>query len=179
MISFTGSTGTGRAVSAVGAARTKRFGLEFGGTTPMILFNDADVDAALPVLEKAVTVFAGQFCVTGSRLLVQRGIADKVRGGVAARLQAVKVGPASDPASDMGPLIDKANVSRIERVVEAAIAAGAKTTVRGGPSTEGPLTKGAFFRPALLEVSEPPAPGRVSSSPTTITPHSPSQPDPA
>jgi betaine-aldehyde dehydrogenase len=150
----TGSTGTGRAISAVGAARTKRFGLELGGKTPMILFNDADVDAALPVLEKAVTVFAGQFCVTGSRLLVQRGIADKVRGGVAARLQAVKVGPASDPASDMGPLIDKANVSRIEQVVEAAIAAGAKTIVRGGPFTEGPLAKGAFFRPALLEVSD-------------------------
>jgi betaine-aldehyde dehydrogenase len=49
------STGTGRAISAVGAARTKRFGLELGGKTPMILFNDADVDAALPVLEKAVT----------------------------------------------------------------------------------------------------------------------------
>jgi acyl-CoA reductase-like NAD-dependent aldehyde dehydrogenase len=154
VISFTGSTRTGRAISAVGAARTKRFGLELGGKTPMILFNDADVDAALPVLEKAVTVFAGQFCMTGSRLLVQRGIADKVREGVAARLQAVKVGPAGDPASDMGPLIDKANVSRVEQVVEAAIAAGAKTIVRGGPFTEGPLAKGAFFRPALLEVSD-------------------------
>jgi betaine-aldehyde dehydrogenase len=126
-----------------------------GGKTPMILFDDADVDAALPVLEKALTVFAGQFCMTGSRLLVQRGIADQVREGLAARLRAVKVGPASDPDSDMGPLIDKANVSRIDKVVVAAIAAGAKTIVRGGPVTEGPLAKGAFFRPALLEVADP------------------------
>ena len=120
----------------------------------MILFNDADVNAALPVLEKAVTVFAGQFCMTGSRLLVQRDIADKVREGIAARLRAVKVGPASDPTSDMGPLIDKANVPRVEQVVVAAIAAGAKAIVRGGPFEEGPLAKGAFFRPALLEVSD-------------------------
>ncbi len=150
----TGSTRTGRAVSAVRAARAKRFGLELGGKTPMILFNDADVDAALPVLEKAVTVFAGQFCMTGSRLLVQRDIADKVREGLAARLRAVKVGPASDPTSDMGPLIDKANVPRVEQVVVAAIAAGAKAIVRGGPFEKGPLAKGAFFRPALLEVSD-------------------------
>ena len=154
VISFTGSTRTGRAIGAVAAARIKRLGLELGGKTPMILFNDADLDAALPVLEKALTVFAGQFCETGSRLLVQRGIADKVREGLAARLRAVKVGPASDPSSDMGPLIDKANVARVDRIVEAAIAAGAKTIVRGGPVTEGPLAKGAFFRPALLEVTD-------------------------
>src|SRR5882762_10583868 len=117
-----------------------------------------DIDAALPALEKALTVFAGQFCMTGSRLLVQRGIADKVRDGLAERLRAVKVGPASDPTSDMGPLIDKANVARVEKVVEAAIADGAKAIVLGGPITEGPLEKGAFFRPALLEVSDPKLP---------------------
>ena len=109
-ISFTGSTTTGRAISQAGAARIKRFGLELGGKTPMVVFDDADVDAALPKLEKALTIFAGQFCMTGSRLLVQRGVADMLRRGLAARLEAVKVGPASDPASDMGPVIDKANV---------------------------------------------------------------------
>jgi betaine-aldehyde dehydrogenase len=157
-ISFTGSTRTGRSIGAVGANYMKRFGLELGGKTPMILFDDADIDAALPALEKALTVFAGQFCMTGSRLLVQRGIADKVRDGLAERLRAVKVGPASDPMSDMGPLIDKANVARVEKVVEAAIADGAKAIVRGGPITEGPLEKGAFFKPALLEVSDPKLP---------------------
>jgi betaine-aldehyde dehydrogenase len=157
-ISFTGSTRTGRAIGAVGAKYMKRFGLELGGKTPMILFDDADIAAALPALEKALTVFSGQFCMTGSRLLVQRGIADKVREGLAERLRAVKVGPASDPMSDMGPLIDKANVARVEKVVEAAIADGAKAIVRGGPITEGPLEKGAFFKPALLEVSDPKLP---------------------
>lgn len=153
-ISFTGSTATGRAISQAGAARIKRFGLELGGKTPMVVFDDADVDAALPKLEKALTVFAGQFCMTGSRLLVQRGIADKVRRGLAARLEAVKVGPASDPASDMGPLIDKANVQRVDKMVNAAIAAGARVIVRGGPITEGPLSRGAFYRPTLLEVTD-------------------------
>ena len=153
-ISFTGSTTTGRAITAKAAETLKRCSMELGGKTPMILFEDADVDAALPVLEKALTVFGGQFCMTGSRLLVHRAIADRVRTGLAARLEAVRVGPASDPASDMGPMIDKANVERVEQVVEAALAAGATVIVRGGPVREGPLGKGAFFRPALLEVTD-------------------------
>jgi betaine-aldehyde dehydrogenase len=102
VISFTGSSATGRTISAVGAKFVKRFGLELGGKTPMIVFGDADVDAAMPVLAKALTVFAGQFCMTGSRLLVQRGVADAVRTKLAVLLSAVKVGPASDPASEMG-----------------------------------------------------------------------------
>lgn len=154
VISFTGSTGTGRAISGVGAANLKRFGMELGGKTPMILFDDADVAAALPVLEKALTVFGGQFCMTGSRLLVQDGIYDAVRDGMADRLRRVKVGPAADPASDMGPLIDRANVERVDRVVEAAIAAGARVIERGGPIRVGPLAAGAFFRPALLEIDD-------------------------
>ena len=153
-ISFTGSTRTGRVIGATGAARTKRFGMELGGKTPMIVFDDADLDAAFPVLEKALTVFAGQFCMTGSRLLVQDTVYDRVRDAMAARLRAVTVGPASDPASDMGPLIDRAYVARVDKVVEDAIAAGAGAVVRGGPVTEGSLVRGAFFRPALLEVSD-------------------------
>jgi betaine-aldehyde dehydrogenase len=70
------------------------------------------------------------------------------------RLQDVKTAPASDPSSDMGPLIDKANVSRVDKMVEEAIAAGAKVLVRGGPITEGPLATGAFYRPTLLEVTD-------------------------
>jgi acyl-CoA reductase-like NAD-dependent aldehyde dehydrogenase len=154
VVSFTGSTRTGRAIGAAGAARMKRFGMELGGKTPMIVFDDADVAAALPVLEKALTIFAGQFCMTGSRLLVQGGVYEAVRDGLAARLRAVKPGPASDPASDMGPLIDRANVARVDTVVEQALASGATAVVRGGPFTEGALAKGAFFAPALLEVSD-------------------------
>jgi acyl-CoA reductase-like NAD-dependent aldehyde dehydrogenase len=153
-ISFTGSTAVGRAISQAGAARLKRFGLELGGKTPLIVFDDADVDAALPKLEKAVTVFAGQFCMTGSRLLVQAGVAPRIRRQLAERLARVAVGPAADPASDMGPMIDKASVARVDRMVEEALAAGATALVRGGPVAEGPLARGAFYRPVLLEVTD-------------------------
>ncbi len=157
-ISFTGSSKTGSALAAMGAPSLKRLGLELGGKTPMLVFNDANLDAAMPTIEKALTVFAGQFCMTGSRILVQSAIAQKVREQLGARLRRVKAGPASDPTSDMGPMIDKPNVERVNGMVEDAIRAGAKVIVRGGPITEGPLARGAFYRPTLLEVSNPKLP---------------------
>jgi betaine-aldehyde dehydrogenase len=152
-ISYTGSTKVGQEIVAAGAKNLKRFGLELGGKTPMLLFDDANLDKALPVVEKALTVFAGQFCMTGSRLLVQRSIWDHVRRQMAQRLEALKVGPAADPASDMGPMINLEAVRRVDKVVEDAITAGAKAVVRGGPFKDGPLSKGAFYRPTLLEIS--------------------------
>lgn len=154
-ISFTGSTKTGRAISENGAKYVKRFGLELGGKTPLVMFDDARLEDLAPLFEKALTVFAGQFCMTGSRWLVQKGIADKFRDLMASRMQAIKVGPASDPASDMGPVIDKPNVERIDKAVEEAIAQGAKAIVRGGPATDGDLAKGAFYQPTMLEVTDP------------------------
>ncbi|MFJ2193524.1 aldehyde dehydrogenase family protein [Kitasatospora sp. NPDC087861] len=153
-ISYTGSTKVGRAISATGAEHLKRFGLELGGKTPMIVFDDADLDAAVPALVTALTVFNGQFCMTGSRVLAQRGIADILRERLTERLENLRVGPAADPASELGPVIDKAGAERIDQAVQAAIAAGAKPLVRGGPITEGPLAKGAFYRPSLLEVTD-------------------------
>jgi betaine-aldehyde dehydrogenase len=158
VISFTGSTKTAKAISAAGAATLKLFQTELGGKTPMIIFDDADLEAAAPKVEKALTVFAGQFCMTGSRLLVQRGVADRFREMIRSRLEHVRVGPASDPSSDMGPIINKANVTRIDKIVEDAIASGAKVVLRGGPINEGLLAKGAFYRPALLEVTDPKLP---------------------
>jgi len=154
VLSLTGSSATGRAIMAAGARHLKRFGGELGGKTPVILFDDADLDKALPKVEKALTVFAGQFCMTGSRLLVHRPILDTVRKRLGGRLESLKVGPASDPASDMGPMINVANVQRVDRLVDAAIAAGARVVVRGGPIKDGPLAKGAFYRPTLLEIHD-------------------------
>ena len=154
VISFTGSTHTGRLIAQAAATQLKRVGLELGGKTPHVVFNDADLNVLLPTLEKSATVFAGQFCMTGSRILVQRGIAEKVTQGLAERLKKVKPGPASDPASDMGPLIDMASVKRVDEAVEAAISAGAKVIVRGGPSTDPALAGGAFYHPALLTVTD-------------------------
>ena len=154
VISFTGSTKTGKAISATASENLKRVGLELGGKTPLILFADADLEAALPIVVAALIVFSGQFCMTGSRLLVHESIAERVRRDLGTALEAVKVGPASDPASEMGPIIDQHNVDRIDGVVEAAIADGANVIVRGGQVTEGALAAGAFYRPTLLEVSD-------------------------
>lgn len=153
-ISFTGSSSTGQAISAAGAKHLKRFGLELGGKTPVLVFEDADLEKALPVIEKALTTFAGQFCMTAGRLLVQRPIFDRVRDLLAARLRAVKVGPAASADSDMGPLINMENVKRVDGMVEAAISAGAKVVVRGGPIKSGALAKGAFYQPTLLEITD-------------------------
>jgi len=152
VISFTGGTATGRTISANAAPRLKRLGLELGGKTPMIIFDDADLRMAVDKVVEALIVFAGQFCMTGSRVLVQKAVAEQVRADLIKRLAAVKVGPASDHASEMGPVIDKPNVARISKMVEEAIAAGAKPLLRGGAVTEMPLAKGSFYRPTLLEV---------------------------
>ncbi len=154
VISFTGSTATGRAIAQAAARHLKRVGLELGGKTPHLVFDDADLNAVLPTIEKSSTVFAGQFCMTGSRILVQRGIADQVKSGLAERLERVRPGPAADAASEMGPLIDLASVARVDAAVEGAIRAGAKPIVRGGPSRNPELAGGAFYHPSLLEVTD-------------------------
>ncbi|MDE8587879.1 aldehyde dehydrogenase family protein [Arthrobacter sp. NQ4] len=147
-LSYTGSTRVGREIMAGAAPSLKRVLLELGGKTPMIVFDDADLDAAVPVLTKGVTVFSGQFCMTGSRVLAQRGVSGKLRERLTAALEAVVVGPGDDPASDMGPLIDGASARRVDGFVRRAIDAGAKPLVRGGVVADG----SALYRPSLLEV---------------------------
>ncbi|MFS7185124.1 aldehyde dehydrogenase family protein [Serratia proteamaculans] len=151
-ISFTGSTRTGRSLAANAMQRIKRISLELGGKTPHLLFEDADLDRALPMIVRSLTTFSGQFCVTGSRLLVQRAIYPQVRARMAALLEAVKIGPSLEPGVELGPLIDRQSVQRVDAMVTAALAQGATAVVRGGPVVDGPLAKGAFYRPTLLEV---------------------------
>jgi betaine-aldehyde dehydrogenase len=153
VISYTGSIAVGRIVAASGAPTLKRMNLELGGKTPMIVFDDADLDTAVPLVASAVTTFTGQFCMTGSRILVQRGVADDVRARLVRILENVRLGDGLDPSTEMGPLISKADVARVDGLVEAALAY-AKPVVRGGPATEGGLAAGAFYRPALLEVTD-------------------------
>src|SRR6201981_2732364 len=141
VIRYPGSTALGRVVAADGATTLKRMNLELGGKTPMIVFDDADLDAAVPLLVAAVTTFAGQFCMTGSRILVQRGVADEVRTRLARALESVRVGDGLDPDTEMGPMIDKPNVARVDGMVEATLAY-ATPIVRGGPLNDGPLAAG-------------------------------------
>ncbi|MGC7268596.1 aldehyde dehydrogenase family protein, partial [Mycobacteroides abscessus subsp. abscessus] len=90
VISFTGGTSTGKAIAANAAANVKRVGLELGGKHASVVFDDADLELAVPKLVSALTVFAGQFCMTGSRLIVQSGIADKVRARLSQALNELR-----------------------------------------------------------------------------------------
>jgi acyl-CoA reductase-like NAD-dependent aldehyde dehydrogenase len=153
VISYTGSSPVGRIIAAQGAPTLKRMNLELGGKTPMVVFDDADLDSVVPLLAAGITTFSGQFCMTGSRILVQRGVADVVRSRLAERLENVRVGDGMDPETDMGPLIDKPNVARVNGMVEAALTY-AKAIVRGGPTTDPALAAGAFYRPSLIEVDD-------------------------
>lgn len=157
VISYTGSTQVGRRIAAGGAETLKRMNLELGGKTPLIVFDDVDLDAVIPQLVAAGTLMNGQFCATGSRVLVHKNIADDVRARLSAALESVQVGPSEDPTSQLGPLIDKASVARIDKLVEEATAY-AKVLVRGGPPTDPDLAAGAFYRPTLLQVDEPNVP---------------------
>ncbi|GAA2130619.1 aldehyde dehydrogenase family protein [Actinomadura napierensis] len=155
VISYTGSTAVGRTIMAEAARRLKPCSLELGGKSPMIVFDDADLDAAVPVLTAAITTFAGQFCMAGSRILVQRAIADRLRGRLTAALEAVEVGPGDDPGTDMGPVIDRAQAVRIDRVIAESAQYGS-ILVRGGLLEY--TGAAAYVRPALVEVSDLQAP---------------------
>ena len=150
VINYTGSTKVGRQVAEKGAHTLKRICLELGGKTPLIVFEDADIETVAPLVVTALTKFNGEFCMTGSRVLVQRSVAEAWRQRIASLLEKVVVGRADDLNTEMGPLIDRANVVRIDRLVEDA-KRYARIIVRGGPIIDGPLASGAFYRPAMLE----------------------------
>ena len=150
VINYTGSTKVGRQVAERSAQTLKRICLELGGKTPLVVFEDADIEAVAPLVVSALTMFNGEFCMTGSRLLVQRSVADAWRERIASLLRNVVVGRADDENSQMGPLVDRANVERIDRLVEDA-KRYARIVVRGGPIADGPLAAGAFYRPSMLE----------------------------
>ena len=123
----------------------------------MIVFDDAALASTIPLLAAGVTTFAGQYCMAGSRILVQRGIADQVReqlrGTAHTRCGRSRRG-AGHPD---GPPDRPAAVARVDRIVEDS-ASYAKVIVRGGPVTDGPLASGAFYRPSLIEVEDLRAP---------------------
>ena len=153
MISYTGSTKVGRVIAANGAKTLKRLNLELGGKAPLVVFDDADLSVVVPQIVGALVVMNGQFCCTGSRVLVQRGIADALRAALIEAYRQVRLGESDDPDAELGPLIDAASVQRVDAVVAEA-AAYADVLVRGGPVTEGPLAAGAFYRPSLIEVQD-------------------------
>ncbi|WP_396912561.1 aldehyde dehydrogenase family protein [Mycolicibacterium sp.] len=145
LVSFTGSTAAGRAIAAVAGAAPKRLVLELGGNAPVIVYDDADLDAALPILTNGVLFNAGQECMSATRILVGEKIHDAFVAALAERLAATKVGDASDPDTVLGPLISQGQRDRVARLVDGR-GAGAEL-VTGGHVIDGP---GFFFEPTLI-----------------------------
>jgi acyl-CoA reductase-like NAD-dependent aldehyde dehydrogenase len=150
VVSFTGSSATGKKIMAAAAGTLKRLSLELGGKAPAIVFSDADLPAALPKIAGAATIMAGQMCTAASRVLVSEAAIGRVRDGLAAIFRAMKVGPGDRPDSQMGAMIDRDNRDRAARLV-AEIADTSEVVVRG-EVPDGPLARGAFIRPTLAVI---------------------------
>lgn len=146
-IAFTGSTAVGRAI-AVAAAQSnlKRVTLELGGKSPVIVFPDADLSAAIPAIAAGIFSGAGQICTAGSRLYVHEKAFDRVLEGVADAANALKVGYGLDPATQMGPLISETHLSRVAGMTQDAVREGA-SVIAGAEVIKG---DGYFYKPTIL-----------------------------
>ena len=145
-LSFTGSTETGKALMAKAARHVQKLSLELGGNAPFIVFDDADLDAAVEGAIASKFRNAGQTCVCANRIYAQAGIHDAFVAKLAARVAALRVAPGDAEGSEIGPLIDMAAVEKVEEHLADALAHGA-TLVTGG--TRHPLG-GSFFTPTLV-----------------------------
>ncbi len=130
-ISFTGSTPVGKHLARRSADTLKKLSLELGGNAPFIVFDDADLDAAVDGLMVAKFRNGGQTCVSPNRVFVQASVHDAFVDKLAARIAALKVGPASDEGSQIGPMINARAVDKIERHVSDAVERGARVVVGG------------------------------------------------
>jgi len=145
-INFTGSTEVGRRIAASAAPRMKRYNLELGGKSPVVIAADADLERAIPGAAWAIFGNHGQNCCAGSRLYVHASLFDKVIAGIAEIAAGIRIGPGLDPASGMGPMVDAAHRDRVLGYIEAGVAQGAQLLF-GGETVDDP---GAYMRPALL-----------------------------
>ena len=153
VISYTGSTAVGRTIARQASSTLKRLSLELGGKTPMVVLDDADFNVAVPNILAALTVMNGQFCVTGSRVLVHRSVADELRRVLTSAIESLVVGPADDPTSQLGPLIDSASAARVDAMVADSESYG-RILVRGGVVEDETRPGGAYYQPSLVEVTD-------------------------
>ncbi|GAA2468253.1 NAD-dependent succinate-semialdehyde dehydrogenase [Terrabacter carboxydivorans] len=145
-LSFTGSTAVGQRLIADSADQVLRVSMELGGNAPFIVFEDADLDAAVEGALAAKLRNGGEACVAANRFLVHRSVASEFGRLLAERMAGVTVGRGTDPSTLLGPLIDAAAVSRVGGLVDGAVAAGANLALGGRP-LDGP---GYFFPPTVL-----------------------------
>lgn len=147
---FTGSTAVGKMLAARCMATVKRVSLELGGNAPFIVFDDADLNAAVEGAVASKFRNAGQTCVCANRFLVQAGIYEAFAEKLAARVGSFVVGPGLSGPTDQGPLIDDRAVDKAATHVADAVSRGARILTGGSRLAEGGLDAGSFFAPTVI-----------------------------
>jgi aldehyde dehydrogenase (NAD+) len=150
-IAFTGSTEVGRAIRRATAQSHKKLSLELGGKSPFIVFEDADLDSAVEGLVDGIWFNQGQVCCAGSRLLVQESVAEKLTNKLRVRMSTLRIGSPLDKAIDIGAIIARVQLERIDSLVKQGIAEGATCWQ---PETALP-SRGLFYKPTLLSNVHP------------------------
>lgn len=151
MISFTGGTTTGRAIGRVAADRVVPVALELGGKSPHIVFDDADLTLAIPAVLAGIFGSAGQSCVAGSRVFIQRSIYQQVLDQLVERTRQIKVAAPDAAVIEMGPLASFKHRERVEQFVERARAEGGRVLC-GGERPEGAeFDQGAYYLPTIID----------------------------
>ncbi|WP_424269122.1 NAD-dependent succinate-semialdehyde dehydrogenase [Castellaniella sp.] len=145
-LSFTGSTEVGRLLYAQCAPTIKKLSLELGGNAPFIVFDDADLDAAVEGAMVCKYRNTGQTCVCANRIYVQDGVYDEFARRLAVAVAKLKVGNGMDEGVDQGPLIDEAALAKVTAHVEDAVSKGARVLAGGKPHALG----GTYFEPTIL-----------------------------
>ena len=150
-LTFTGSTEVGRILMRQSAETVKKISLELGGNAPFLVFDDADLDAAVDGAIQSKYRNAGQTCVCANRLLVHAGIYDVFAEKLAQRARALRVGAGTEPGVQIGPLIDEAAVAKVEEHIGDALGKGARLIAGGKRHARG----GLFFEPTVLVDATP------------------------
>ena len=149
MTSFTGSTAVGRHIAALAAANGTRLHLELGGKAPFVVFDDADLEAAIRGAVAGSLINSGQDCTAATRAYVHRSRFDDFVSGVADLMASVRLGPTRDEDTDQGPLASFRQRDKVAAMVDRAAADGAKV-VTGGRAPDGDLGRGAYYEPTLV-----------------------------
>ena len=153
VLSFTGSTTTGRAIAQSAAKLNKKLSLEMGGKNAIIVMEDANVELVTDATLWASFGTSGQRCTAASRLIAQKGIVDKVKESLVERTKKLKLGDGLDPKIDVGPVINKAALDRIHNYVQIGQKEGARALV--GASVADINGKGFFYSPTLFDGVSP------------------------
>lgn len=158
-IAFTGGPETARHIIRNSAANLAVTTLELGGKSPVVVFDDANVESTASAIVAGIFAAAGQSCVAGSRLIVQRGIKEALLRRVVEKATAIRIGDPSDPKTQVGPLGTRRQRDYIEKIVGESLAAGAKLLC-GGKRPEG-LDDGYYYLPTVLDCDDSQTPSIV------------------